>query len=105
MVGSRLNYWLAREDLVHQDPFGPRGLVTSPPTDRVGYIWVGDGGEPVPAQQIKYLTDTIVEEPGVAKLERPETYPSSSPKLASVLGHSLARALLGHGFLAVPTFP
>ena len=37
--------------------------------------------------------------------ESPETCPSSSPKLASVLSHSLARALLGHGFLVVPAFP
>ena len=38
--------------------------------------------------------------------ESPETCPSSSPKLASVLlSHSLARVLLGHGFLVVPAFP
>ena len=70
IVGSRLHYWLAREDPVHQDPFGRPGLVTSPPTDRAGYIWVGDGGESVPVQQVKYLTGTIVEESEIARLER-----------------------------------
>jgi hypothetical protein len=68
-VGVRLHYWLAREDPVHQDPFGRPGLVTSPPTDRAGYIWVGDGGESVPIQQVKYLTGTIVEEPEIVRLE------------------------------------
>jgi hypothetical protein len=69
VVGARLHYWLAREDPVHKDPFGRPGLVTSPPTDRAGYIWVGDGGEPVPVQQVKYLTGTIVEESEIARLE------------------------------------
>lgn len=68
-VGVRLHYWLAREDPVHQDPFGRPGLITSPPTDRAGYIWVGDGGESVPIQQVKYLTGTVVEEPELARLE------------------------------------
>jgi len=68
-AGVRLQYWLAREDPVHQDPFGRPGLVTSPPTDRAGYIWVGDGGESVPNQQVKYLTGTIVEEPEIVRLE------------------------------------
>jgi hypothetical protein len=69
VVGKRLHHWLAREDAVHQDPFGRAGLVTSPPTDRAGYIWVGDRGENVPVQQVKYLTGTIVEEPEIARLE------------------------------------
>ena len=79
-VGSRLHFWLAREDPVHQDPFGRPGLVTSPPTDRAGYIWVGDAGESVPVQQVKYLTGTIVEEPQIARLESLiEKHRESSP--------------------------
>jgi len=82
IVGARLHYWLAREDPVHQDPFGRPGLLTSPPTDRAGYIWVGDGGEPVPVQQVKYLTGTIVEEPELARLESLiEQHRESSPSL------------------------
>jgi hypothetical protein len=69
VVGTRLHCWLAREDPVHQDPFGRPGLVTSPPTDRAGYIWVGDRGEYVPIQQVKYLTGTIVEELEIDRLE------------------------------------
>ena len=80
IVGARLHYWLAREDPVHQDPFGRPGLITSPPTDRAGYIWVGDGGESVPVQQVKYLTGTIVEEPEIARLESLiELHRESSP--------------------------
>jgi hypothetical protein len=80
VVGARLHYWLAREDPIHQDPFGRPGLVTSPPTDRAGYIWVGDGGESVPIQQVKYLTGTIVEEREISRLESLiERHRESSP--------------------------
>jgi hypothetical protein len=65
VVGARLH----REDALHQDPFGRAGLVTSPPTDRARYIWVGDGGEDVPVQQVKDLPGTIAEEPEIARLE------------------------------------
>jgi len=82
VVGARLHHWLAREDPVHKDPFGRPGLVTSPPTDRAGYIWVGDRGEAVPVPQIRYLTGTIVEEPEIARLEGLiEQHRESSPCL------------------------
>jgi hypothetical protein len=69
VVGAQLQHWLAREDPTHQDYFGRPGLQTSPPSDRAGYIWVGDEGEWVPMEQIKYLTGTRVEEHETRRLE------------------------------------
>lgn len=69
VVGAQLEHWLAREDPIHQDYFGRPGLRTSPPSDRAGYIWVGDEGEWVPIEQIKYLTGTRVEEHEIRRLE------------------------------------
>lgn len=69
VVGAQLRHWLAREDSTHQDPFGRAGLVTNPPSDRAGYIWVGDEGEWVPIEQVKYLTGTMVNEEEILRLE------------------------------------
>lgn len=87
IVGARLHHWLAREDPVHQDPFGRPGLVTSPPTDRAGYIWVGDRGESVLVQQVKYLTGTIVEESEIARLEHLIEQHRESPPCLSARIH------------------
>lgn len=69
VVGAQLQHWLAREDPTHRDAFGRPGLQTSPPSDRAGYIWVGDGGEWVPIEHIKYLTGTRVDEHEIQRLE------------------------------------
>lgn len=69
VVGAQLQHWLAREDSVHRDPFGRPGLETSPPSERAGYIWVGDGGEWVQNEHIKYLTGTRVDETEIRRLE------------------------------------
>ena len=68
-VGAQLQHWLARDDAAHRDQFGRRGLETSPPSNRAGYIWVGDGGEWVPLEHVKYLTGTRVEETEIQRLE------------------------------------
>ncbi|KAG8811128.1 hypothetical protein FRC17_002621 [Serendipita sp. 399] len=68
-VGALLQHWLAREDESHRDVFGRQGLRTSPPSERAGYIWVGDGGEWVPIENVKYLTGTQVEEAETRRLE------------------------------------
>jgi len=68
-VGAKLQHWLARDDTEHRDLFGRRGLETNPPSNRAGYIWVGDGGEWVPLEHVKYLTGTIVEEAEMQRLE------------------------------------
>ncbi|KAG9053707.1 hypothetical protein FS842_007388, partial [Serendipita sp. 407] len=68
-VGAMLQHWLAREDESHRDVFGRPGLRTSPPSERAGYIWVGDGGEWVPIECVKYLTGTRVEEGEMRRLE------------------------------------
>lgn len=69
VVGAKLRHWLAREDEGHQDAFGRLGLQTCPPSNRAGYIWVGDGGEWVPIESVKYLTGTRVDEGEVRRLE------------------------------------
>ncbi|PVG01278.1 hypothetical protein CPB86DRAFT_728047 [Serendipita vermifera] len=74
VVGAQLQHWLAREDCSHKDPFGRPGLVTTPPSDRAGYIWVGDGGEWVGKEHVKYLTGTRVEEHEIQRLERLAEY-------------------------------
>lgn len=89
-VGAKLKHWLAREDPIHRDSFGRDGLVTSPPTDRAGYIWVGDEGECVGIEQVRYLTGTIVEEREILRLEELirghrqsfSSFPSLSPSAA-----------------------
>lgn len=69
VVGAKLRHWLAREDCTHTDLYGRPGLVTSPPSDRAGYIWVGDEGEWVPIKQLKYLTGTKVDWSEIERLE------------------------------------
>lgn len=80
-VGAQLQHWLARDDAAHRDQFGRRGLETSPPSNRAGYIWVGDGGEWVPLEHVKYLTGTRVEEPEMQRLESLAEYHREHPFL------------------------
>lgn len=87
VVGAQLRHWLAREDSesIHQDAFGRPGVVTNPASDRAGYIWVGDSGEWVPTEQVKYLTGTRVEEPEIRRLEGIIAYHGKSRLVSFVI--------------------